>query len=605
MARMPRVATIFAIVLVAMLLTVPVSPAVEDAEAIAPIIVAGLIVSGIAISFIAGWLANDYLTEDDGPVYDQEKLASELREQEAEWITSSIEDASIIVGNAMDMNTESWRFTNSYWERQAEVAVADQWTINSSMNAERILEASGLRSNSTVVQYNWALLSDAVPNKFSQVLASYQEVNTYGSMRLGLIWDENSLVTDGNLSIHFGSATIVSSSNDDCVYLDNRSMVYVLGGSARIESELGSYVLVAGENNISAIPSGVYELQADRMYIGGLASVFAPDAADINAGLIAVTSAGIAGAVKQDSNYAVWSGSNRFNSESLSYGVRHEVNSWKTANLNVSLCGYQNLLNEIEANNIRAINAAQVMWMVFDSAGNSTSMLSPSAIIPALENLNLTVEQQYLIYMSVMQQIGDWYSRNSINMELSDLSVSPQSLELVCRGAIYGPRGQEIVGADSVWTPMIYLRDQPVSVGNSTWTQTGLVMVWGTTSSLDGWESNGTAMRLIEVTPGYSFSIEEMTYQGNSTDLVNLEVSSYTEWAQIDLTPIPDPIIPPESISVTMIIGICALLVAMAFLSGHRKGKSGKVETMVILKDERMKAAEMQHVKVQKRKARK
>jgi len=227
----------------------------------------------------------------------------------------------------------------------SEVAVADQWTANGSMDAERILELSGLRYNSSTVQYNWALLSDAVPDKFSHQLETYQEANAYGAMRLGLVWDNGSMFTDGTLTIKYGAGTIVSGDMDDRVYIDNRSHMHVFGGNARIESSLGSYVLVAGENNISTIPSGVYELQSDRMYVGGLAAVITADAADINAGLTAVSTSAIVGAVVQNDVYAVWSGVNRYVSDTLAYGVKHESDAWKTADLGVSLSGYQSFLD--------------------------------------------------------------------------------------------------------------------------------------------------------------------------------------------------------------------------------------------------------------------
>ena len=580
-----RMTAVASVVLVAMLLAVPASPAVEESEAFSLLDMPGFAI-GFGVGFILGWLANDYV-KGTGPVYDSEKLAADLREEQAEWITTSIEDASITVGNAMSMASESWRFTNSYWERLSEVAVADQWTANGSMDTERILELSGLRYNSSTVQYNWALLSDAVPDKFSHQLETYQEANAYGAMRLGLVWDNGSMFTDGTLTIKYGAGTIVSGAMDDRVYIDNRSHMYVFGGNARIESSLGSYVLVAGENNISTIPSGVYELQSDRMYVGGLAYVIAEDAADINAGLTAMSTSATVGAVVQNGAYAVWSGVNRYVSDTLAYGVKHESNAWKAADLGVSLSGYQSFLDEICSTMVRSTNAAQVMWMVFDAAGSSTNLISPAAIMPQLENLNFTAEQQYLVYLSAMKQIGDWYSRSSSSMQLDDLTVCPQSLELVCRGAIYNQIGEQVVGDDAVWTPVVYLRDQAVPVGESTWMQTGLVMVWGTASSLDGWESDGTAMRLVEVSPGYSFDVEEMKYQGNGTDLVVLEVTSYTEWAQIDLTPIPDSITPPESVSIYLIIAIAALLVAAAFVTGRYKGR-GKVETIVVMKDARV-----------------
>ena len=580
-----RVVAIAAVLVVAMLLSVPASPATEEAEGViflAPVAVFGI---GAVIGFAAGWLANDYLST-DGPVYDSDKLAAELRENEASWITTSIEDASIIVGNALGMTTETWRFTNAYWQRQAEVAVADQWSANGSMDAERILELSGLRSNSSTVQYNWALLAEAVPGKFSQVLAGLQD-DAYSSMRIGISWNGGSLMTDGDLMIKYGAATIVSGGDDDRVYLDNRSSVYVIGGNARIESSQGSYALTAGENNISSIPSGIYELQAGRMYVGGLAAVIAEDAADINAGLTAVTSSGMAGVMQQGGQYAVWHGSAQVLSYELRYVVQHEDDQSKHADLRLSLSGYQSLLDEMRVTAVRTVNAGQVMWMVFDAAGSSTSLISPSAIMPQLENLQLSTEQQYLVYLSAMKQIGDWYSRSSSAMQLDDLTVSPESLELVCRGAVYDSNGVQVLGPDAIWTPMVYLRDQPVPLGASSWAQTGLVMVWGSNESLSGWEGGGMPVQLIEVTSGYSFQVEEILYRGNETSLVVLQVMSYTQWAQIDLTPVPDPIIPPASLSLMTILGVCALLVAAAFVTGRYKGR-GKAETIVVMKDARV-----------------
>ena len=211
-------------------------------------------------------------------------------------------------------------------------------------------------------------------------------------------------------------------------------------------------------------------------------------------------------------------------------GINYKIsynNTSTSIDLTTGLEFMTSLLNASNALFADVINTATATWYVFDNAGESSIFVSPSMLLPNLANMDFTADQIYLIYMSALQQMAEYYDDASGNFDASDVVISEASLDLICRGTIYSDSSKTTVIAEDVYfTPMCYLRDQAVNVGNTYWSQPGLAMAYEYDEDTGTYV--GTGFYVLEV--GNYFTITSMTFDGvtysASGDNITLKVMS-------------------------------------------------------------------------------
>ena len=156
------------------------------------------------------------------------------------------------------------------------------------------------------------------------------------------------------------------------------------------------------------------------------------------------------------------------------------------------------------------------------------AILMPDVIFPDPSQLEgMSWEQIYAIYIAYMTQMEDWFYENNGQFDGDNVTLSAESLNLTCRGAIYDANGTMLYDNGTVWTPYVSLDDMTLYAGqNNTMTQPGFIIVWATgVSSLESWDRTLTCVYL-PVKAGYNLSIEEMMYQGELADEVTLTVTT-------------------------------------------------------------------------------
>ncbi len=461
---------------------------------------------------------------------------SDSGSNDAESTFDTIDTSFDTLTNILLTVEETIGFTSSYFQRMSEVAAAETWVNGTDIDNDTILV------NSQTYEYYVKQLINYANTMSSICDYSLDSSQLSHTFELG----STSFSTASDDIVTYGMGTTVSSASADKVYIysgsEDYSFIYVYGGSATIRDTDGNtYILSEGKNTIADIPSGVYELQTGRTYIGSLCASNDTETATVCPAAVLQGSSNTAYVLEtSDGVCNVYTSSG---TSTISTPVYLDItDSDSTAKVDLSmgfdiLRGIQGSLNDVVSDSLSSASAA---WMIFNTAGEASVFVSPSALIPNLANMDFTDDQVYLIYMSALQQMSEYYQTASGNFDAEDVLVSEDSLDLICYGTIYSDSTKTTILAEDVYfTPMCYERDQGIVIGSTAWSQPGLAMIW--TKNTDG---TYTASGLITLSSGNYLQIASMLYRGTSYttlgDGITLQVKSLTEIYGFDVNPYQD-----------------------------------------------------------------
>lgn len=473
-------------------------------------IMAGVMLAGTVIGLISGYLFTEYWNNTHNTIVVNDA------EHGTEYISGMLGE---LLGPSVN-TAELMAFTNSYFERMGELAACEQWTANGTMNADNILLTS-----TVVKEYSTLLLSE-----YNAMDSIFEYTN---DMTISYVVGSQSYTTT-NSHIYAGIGTTVSTGSADRVYLygyedgdETSGHLYVYGGSAVIKSTNGStYQLSEGDNDLHAldVPNGYYELQTGRTYIGSMMSSLSSDKATLCPAAVLDGASSLLYITNTASGVYMLNGNKVVSS--VQYAIT-DSDSTSTVDITNMFTIIGNILNASNLLMSNTVNAASAAWSVFNTAGSASSMVSPSSLIPNLENMDFTDDQIYLIYMSALQQMSDYFDTATGNFDASDILVSENSLDLICQGTIYTNSYKTTEIINGYFTPMCYLRDQRVEVGTNAWMQTGLAMVWNK-------NSDGTyySAGLVVLESGNYMDITSMVYRDTTYSTtgngVTLHITSLT-----------------------------------------------------------------------------
>ncbi len=447
---------------------------------------------------------------------------------------------------------ETIGFSSSYFMRMSEVACAETWTSGGTIDYDNILVNSQTYDFQTKEVMNYA-------NIFS---SGFDYSMNSSSLGHSFQWGSTTSAISGTEDIvTLGMGTIISSSSADSVYIysgstDGYSYIYVYGGSAVItDSEGQTYTLNEGYNDLEDVPSGVYDLQTGRTYVGSFVGSNSSDKATVNPGAVLKTTNGLTYVVEtSDSNSTVKHGSNTYTVTTPIY--LNITDSDSTAQVSISRAfeiirgiygATENLVDD-------CLTDASATWQIFNTAGEASVFVSPSALIPNLANMDFTDAQAYLIYMSALQQMSEKLKAAGEKFDASDVVISEDSLDLLCYGTIYSDSTMSTaLKTDVYFTPMCYERDQAILIGNTPFLQPGLAMIWVSDGN-GGYMSGG----LITLTSGMILSISSMLYRGtyydNVGDGVTLKVMSLTEIKGYDVNKYHDTKVRTDYLTLALLV---------------------------------------------------
>lgn len=506
------------VMLLAVAVGVPMAAHEEESEAVLLVVALAIpIVVTPIIFFIAGYFYGKGASAPD---------TTALRA--AETITTTLG----ISGPWSEFVSQLMPMTNSLRDRTAEIAASEIWAAGKTLDPDDILVRSGTLADSACGAVTAASAISERIKATSQISAEYKVGGS--SMSAG-----------SARAISYGLGVNVTSEMADRVYIYTEregdqisGTIDVRGGAATLRAPGKTYALSEGRNDLKAlgIPSGMYELQAGRSYVGSLYPSKAADAATVLPAICLKGATGTMHILKSGSTVSAVGGAS---GDKVEIKFSHAGES-ATADLTPGMDIMAQYLTGSMAVVNHAVGAAQAVWEVFNTAGKASIWASPSMLMPNLDNMSFTPTQSYLIYMASLQQMCEYYKTARDNFTPENVKISEDSLDLVCYGTIRSATN-DILANNTIFTPVCYLRDQAVTVGSTLWGQAGLAMVY---EQAPGGKLSSKG--IIPLESGSKFTLTKIVYKGTVYDQpgqgVTLHIHKLTTiqgWRGGDIDPVP------------------------------------------------------------------
>lgn len=550
-----------AIVMAAMLLVVATgppataepAPIVQEIEQ--PTETGALPLVPILIALVAGGVigagaAYIILDNDEGDVGSPDEAGRQL---EASIVTEMLSINGEILAHNLNGYVDIWRFTNSYWMRQAEIAAAERWGAGQQYSAQALVERAGLYHNTAQLLRNINEGPDATFSQLNDRLNLWKTVDGYGSMSFKLQHGSSSTPYANGLDLQV-RPTVTATAQDNKVYLTGDPL-WSMGTGKAIAEDGTEIPLVQGYNAMSGLAPGVYQLSPGT-YAGGMLPALMSDACILHAGFVVSSPDGSSIAVREGNSV-------RFQGN-LYPSFRLAVDTGSTVSDPVDLMPllrhYDNMIGAVEQSLTKAASAAYAAWMVYTAAGESNILLSPSSLVPQLEDVDVSAEQMAVLTTLYLRQVHDYYQRVQGNLDATGWALSPDSIDLYMRGDIYDSTGTKLYES-VVMTPYIWLEDWTIDKGLATARQSGIVALWGETSDLSTWTGpdDGTGAQIIALEPGYQLDVKQIMHHGQAVDSVALTIMEIEEW---------DPIVMPKPHDLPDLYNVAGLVQVIGLLIG-------------------------------------
>ena len=520
---------------------------VEESEAFPFVAVGVLLLWGISVG--AGYYMGTLSVDDSTEV--------ENRSHEADILAESLSAGVSYYVNSLSQYANIWGLTNDHWERQAELSATALWDGKTAFDTNRILEGSGAYTNIGQLMSNVAAQVNEHWEDVGERTAQWNDyVEIYGSgkMKLAVSFDGDTKGLEASAGQSFtlrigGVATAEDGS--DRVWIQDGSLYSSKDSEIVIELKDGgkrSINLRGGQWNDlgSDFEAGIYKLEEGVTYCGNITGIYGDtaDPATVTAGAVAMVNGKnqvftCTNFVEGTSNYKpecdVQVGSDVYDHAQFRIIVEETENS-RSIDITDVLARYQMLLNETQNSLIKANVAANVVWNIYDAAGESNPFLTSLMVPDNYKGVELTVEQRQMITTVAMWDLYEYWDRNGTDASLDECNIELTPSSLFCRGDIkigdYAFTGVDGTKTDTtveykdvIFTPIFY-ENTILRVGNNQIDQDYyFVMIWS---------SEGQPLNTFKVENAQSADIKFL----GSNDVLNITSMYYDgePVSSIDLT---------------------------------------------------------------------
>lgn len=543
----------------------------------------------------------DYLTLDQRgqtlPAGDDDTVKAYARDVDALRSAEQMHNIFGIASSLVNSDTNTWKLTNSYLNRSAEVSAGDLWYNGAVFDGDDILDYAGIyESIGNGNRNTQEILDEAV--RVSMDMKQVWNNTSYGSpLDIELKWgDRTTGVCDSRLALDFLSIADTTPKNN-IVYLTQTSTenapdtatsiwAYTTTGTITpIADGSPPISLSLGANDVSNLPSGFYTLSSGTYGGPFLPSVNSANAASVKGG---------AGIIKDDdygyitvSNEAIdannysrvsvnWDGGTDYTS---TIDVKISGSSEVQTSLNAPfelVTSYVAYYDQLSSLLDEAARSAHTMWAISSVANENNILLSPSSIIPSLRDHNISAEQAYAMYVLALDQIAQYDTSYGEVLRSEMTKVSSQSLELYCQGSLYASDGS-LVADDIIFTPYIYVGDWNIYSGDrNIFDKSGMVFVWDEGTTLDDWDgpasSDNYGSMLME--KGQFVRVNEIVYKGEQTSHVRLQATSVDQidvfsgvgWDRVD----PPAVLDASTLIMIILIEASLIIGLIGYATGQR-----------------------------------
>lgn len=568
--RRAPVVAIAVLMSMCMLSLAVIGPATQEAEAIPPLIIGGVVLG----SFVAGWLMSEYFNQIEQPssVGHETKAAYALhmRETTQNYLTLASAFATNQYGEGGWMESSSYKLA-----RNAAAGATSLYDYQADLGQPHIYDASYVLSQSPLAHdlvEPVKMVAGQYGNIFSQYIDLSQTfVGTYEGMSWGFYPGQDAgvpwtsyqsslskypyyLIAPTYQIIHSTSKYVIMQ-GEQTVYFTNYRDAEVTttikivdsAGVALLNETLTFAPREIKHYSIEELggSSGRYNLQSSDtgVIITSIAIKDLSNSAEIYPMLQAIEISGdkwlsIVAIAQKTSSSDLFQTIDWFTYTGKT--TKTASNAWLSFRWGASLndheafpiAGNGKILDHMwqmqtatQELLVTANAFGQTHYNMMVSTGGANRALPPDVIFPDPEQMEgMTYEQLLAIYAAYMNQAKDWFENYQYQTP-NNITLSGGSLDLVVRGAIYDEAGTLLHDNQTVFTPYLSHKDMTLVIGNNTLDQSAFVLIWGSAESLDAFGNKSQTAKYLTTKVNYTLAIEEMYYKGVPVDEMELTVS--------------------------------------------------------------------------------
>lgn len=488
-----------------------------------------------------------------------------------------------ISANLVRTDTETWKLTDAFLNRAAEIAAGSLWYEGARFDADATLQFGGIYESIGNGSRNTSEILDEAVRVSANLKHSWDSTEYGGPLNVEMIWDGGTTGTcsDRLLADFFTLAAassgrnvvyLVKSETSDMSLTSKTVWAYTSTGTITpIAPGSPSMPLALGPNDVSHLPSGLYVLSPGT-YGGPFISAVGEAAAPVRGAMGIIRDTHYGYAIGDGGAITVYWNGVTSGSRTLDLKITGSDDPITAENALFPLVtAYSDYMDRLTQLLFEAAQSAQIMWTISATAHSSNILLSPSSIIPHLKDMDIGAEQSYAMYVMALDQIGQYNSTYGGKLRDGMTRISAQSLDLYCHGSIHAADGMPIA-ENVIFSPYIYVQDWTIYSGRfNTLTQDGMAMVWDTADTTVGWDGaqSSAGYQSILLKKGMYFVADEIQYKGALVPSVHLDVE---EVQQIDIfrgldwdRPEPPRVLSAEQLIMVIVIELGAIVALLGY----------------------------------------
>ena len=468
----------------------------------------------------------------------------QARSTEAQLIMQAWTQNIPLYANAYEQNASTWSLTSEHWERQAELAAASLWELDSLYDANSVLNAANLYYNQCVMMTNTVAQLNEQLDMINEHVQQWNgsDVAQYygdGKMRMQFSFEGNSVsaTSADQFTARMGSVIRDVQSGTSVFYAGGD--VYVTG-AARLVGEDGYVVeLNKGWNFLESAETfehpGIYTFQTSgiTMFNTSMWPVVTTNtvtSAHVDVGF-AVSCADDYLIVSYDTGTGqITDGKTKgsINDTDLMIEIVAQGVGTQGQSLNDIIFEYGEVKTSVQRSQDNANLAAMTVWDIYNDAGYASAYLTTLVVPTTYQNVTFNEAQKRALTILAMEQLTDFWDKSSQSIKDADFQMTLDSMSLFCRGSITIPGhegSEEKYYDDVIFTPIFYQQETlKTGIANSI-DQYGFIIIWCDGKSLASFdnEKDDAYLDLVFVPEGSDLEITEMRHEGEMVSEVTLE----------------------------------------------------------------------------------
>ena len=494
-------------------------------------------------------------------------------------VIKMINVVSSLSSKLVSNDKETWALTESYLNRMAEISASTLWNEDANVNLQdpnAILTYAGIYNliakgnGNTQSALDWGIYQ----SMDELITLSKDEQQLYKDISAGFVWNGHTddYRTNQHMTLDFETICQVTSSQYSTVYLDldylsnldistggteSAGMIYSDGGAIRSLESTEWKSITNGKLSIQTLidagyKSGWYQLQEGHTYAGPFYPSMNANSAPCSGGAVLIFGDDVGFiTIQNGALHMAYNGQSDVDIGYLTVSYKYGTKELYTGGDESGLSYYDDkgdkdtLLKELVSAYAAyyaqlyerlssASNAAHLMWRIQGEARSSNIFLSPSSVLPQVEELGYDEDVAYILYRAALDESAQWYNTYGKVMEDGQLTLSQESLKLTFTGSVYDRNKEKISVSDTSFIPVVYLKDYVLTEGYNEFSEGAGMLIGVQTGSI------------YHLTAGSYFTVDDggITYNGKAVESITLHVKSIEEIGIHNLNKPTDPTVP-------------------------------------------------------------